>query len=202
MPFRSRMKRAFGHSSFPSSSTTASSVAEPTLDYRKDPTVYKPGEYMPRPKYRAPAEKEHTARLESFSFGAATDKFIRRLSGASNYSPMGTKLPSRNTSVKSKGSASRRASRNVSRNGSFQADTKFAGTMVRPVTEGRDELGDVGNVGLTSRRASLIPKKAKKVDTERAILGSDEPDIGTAHDHKPFTEADVSHALRMVDSKV
>ena len=141
MPFRSRMKRVFGHSSSGSSSSASAEKAhEPTLDYRKDSTVYRPGEFMPRPKYRQPAEREHKARLESFSFGAAAGKFIRRLSNSSNYSPMGTRLPSRSTSVKSK----KANSRNMSRNASFQGESKFGGT-VEKLAEDHDEINDVAN---------------------------------------------------------
>lgn len=53
--------------------------------------VYKPGEPMPRPKYRQPPKKEHKEHLESFSFADAW----RRKSFQSQYSPMGTRAPSR-----------------------------------------------------------------------------------------------------------
>lgn len=58
--------------------------------------VYKPGEPMPRPKYRAPPKKEHKEKLESFSFAEAW----RRRSFQSQYSPMGTRAPSRRNSSK------------------------------------------------------------------------------------------------------
>ncbi|KAM0713833.1 hypothetical protein Q7P37_010795 [Cladosporium fusiforme] len=53
--------------------------------------VYKPGEAMPRPKYRQPPKKEHKDHLEAFSFAEAW----RRKSFQSQYSPMGTRAPSR-----------------------------------------------------------------------------------------------------------
>jgi hypothetical protein len=53
--------------------------------------VYKPGEPMPRPKYRQPPKKEHKEHLDSFSFADAW----RRKSFQSQYSPMGTRAPSR-----------------------------------------------------------------------------------------------------------
>lgn len=56
--------------------------------------VYKPGEPMPRPKYRAPPKKEHKEKLEAFSF---TDAWRRR-SFQSQHSPMGTRAPSRRNS--------------------------------------------------------------------------------------------------------
>lgn len=46
--------------------------------------VYKPGEPMPRPKYRAPPKKEHKDKLEAFSFADAW----RKKSFQSQYSPM------------------------------------------------------------------------------------------------------------------
>lgn len=71
------------------SSTQASSERE-----RWPSNVYKPGEPMPRPKYRAPPKKEHKERLESFTFAEAW----RRKSFQSQYSPMGTRAPSRRNS--------------------------------------------------------------------------------------------------------
>lgn len=56
--------------------------------------VYKPGEAMPRPKYRAVPKKEHKDKLEAFSFAEAW----RRKSFQSQYSPMGTRAPSRRNS--------------------------------------------------------------------------------------------------------
>lgn len=56
--------------------------------------VYKPGETMPRPKYRAPPKKEHKEKLEAFSFAEAW----RRKSFQSQHSPMGTRAPSRRNS--------------------------------------------------------------------------------------------------------
>lgn len=49
---------------------------------------------MPRPKYRAPPQKEHKEKLEAFSFADAW----RRKSFQSQHSPMGTRAPSRRNS--------------------------------------------------------------------------------------------------------
>lgn len=57
--------------------------------------VYKPGEAMPRPKYRAQPKKEHKDKLDAFSFGDAW----RRKSFQSQHSPMGTRAPSRRNSI-------------------------------------------------------------------------------------------------------
>jgi hypothetical protein len=49
---------------------------------------------MPRPKYRAIPKKEHKDKLEAFSFADSW----RRKSFQSQYSPMGTRAPSRRNS--------------------------------------------------------------------------------------------------------
>lgn len=61
--------------------------------------VYKPGEPMPRPKYRQPPKKEHKEKLEAFSFADSW----RRKSYHSQYSPMGSRMPSRRNSWYSMG---------------------------------------------------------------------------------------------------
>ena len=137
MPFRARMKKAFGHTPSASSSSSNVSSNAPRLDHRTDPSVYKPGEAMPQSKYRQPAEKDHRADLESFSFGTAAARLVRRLSDTSSYSPMGTRLPSRNTSVRA---GSRAASRNASLTGASTG--KFGGSEVTGVPEGQDEVVD------------------------------------------------------------
>ncbi|KAK4916478.1 hypothetical protein LTR66_017016, partial [Elasticomyces elasticus] len=103
MGLRDKLKKSFKSSS--STSTTSSSKTNPSL-YKTDSSlsatttksggrhpsnVYAPGETMPRPKYRAPVKKEHAEKLDAFSFGAAW----RRKSYQSQYSPMGSRLPSR-----------------------------------------------------------------------------------------------------------
>ena len=55
---------------------------------------------MPRPKYRAPVKKEHKEKLDSFSFGNAW----RRRSFVSEYSPHGSRMPSRRPSLLSRAS--------------------------------------------------------------------------------------------------
>ncbi|KAF2845942.1 hypothetical protein T440DRAFT_252500 [Plenodomus tracheiphilus IPT5] len=64
---------------------------------------YLPGEKMPPLKYRRPVDPEHKKRLEAFSFSTAW----RRHSNASLYSPMGSRLPSRRSSFRSRRSRSR-----------------------------------------------------------------------------------------------
>lgn len=62
---------------------------------------------MPRPKYRAPVKKEHKEKLESFSWGEAW----RRRSFMSEYSPMGSRMPSRRGSLISRKSYGGKSSR-------------------------------------------------------------------------------------------
>ena len=96
MPFRDRAKKLFRSKSRGNSlSTTPTTTSSTGSDRDRWPSnVYKPGEPMPRPKYRAPAQKEHTEKLEAFSFADAW----RKSSFQSNYSPMGTRAQSRRTS--------------------------------------------------------------------------------------------------------
>ena len=88
MPFRAKMKRAFGKDS----PEDGSDPPKKEKKQKVPDNVYKPGEPMPRPKYRGPWDKEHQDKLTSFSFAKA---FGRRNSDHSEYSPMGSKLPSR-----------------------------------------------------------------------------------------------------------
>lgn len=95
MPFRDKMKRAFGRNSnedsdlTPVSSATSRKEKKQKREYPDN--VYKPGEVMPKPKYRAAYNKEHQEKLSAFSFG---DAWKRRKSDQSQYSPMGSRLPS------------------------------------------------------------------------------------------------------------
>ena len=81
---------------------------------------------MPKAKYRAPVDKKHKERLDAFSFGGAID-VLRRRSGVSQYSPMGSRMPSR------------RGSR-VGGGGEGVGGSGVGGAM-----EGVGEGGDVGN---------------------------------------------------------
>ena len=87
MPLREKAKNLFKTKSRGSSTST-------DKDGYPD-NVYKPGEEMPRPKYRAIPKKEHKEKLEAFSFGDAW----RKSSFQSTYSPMGTRAPSRRASL-------------------------------------------------------------------------------------------------------
>ena len=104
------MRKAFGRSSSVSEpdpngthdplTTIESRASRKSKKSKKDKVpddwpenVYKPGEPMPRPKYRGPVNFQHQQKLLSFSFGDAFG--ARRKSGTSQYSPMGSRLPSR-----------------------------------------------------------------------------------------------------------
>lgn len=91
MPFREKAKALFKKRRSDSLSKTSSSNSS---SERWPSNVYKPGEPMPRPKYRQPPKKEHKEKLDAFSFADAW----RRKSFQSQYSPMGTRAPSRRAS--------------------------------------------------------------------------------------------------------
>ena len=107
MPFRAKMKRAFGRDS----SEEGTDAPKKEKKQKLPDNVYKPGEPMPRPKYRGPWDKEHQDKLTSFSFANA---FGRRKSEQSEYSPMGSKLPSRRGSFLNMGRKSFARSRQQS----------------------------------------------------------------------------------------
>lgn len=136
MPFREKMKRAFGrpHSDDGSdlsriSSKSSSQKPKKQKSERPD-NVYQLGELMPKPKYRGPYNKAHQDKLSAFSFSDAWK--ARRKSDNSQYSPMGSRLPSLVGSLKSRKSIGVARSRQPS---------YVEGTVVESVA--RDD--DVGN---------------------------------------------------------
>ncbi len=124
MPFREKAKSLFKTKSRGDSLTKSNTnSSSPEGRDRWPSNVYKPGEPMPRPKYRAPPKKEHTEKLEAFNFGEAW----RKKSFQSVYSPMGTRAPSRRTSFLSYGKKSA-----TSRNPSITSeDTEKSGVGYR-----------------------------------------------------------------------
>lgn len=144
------MKRALGRSSSPSS-TSSPKERKPKKEKLAD-NVYKPGEPMPRPKYRGPYNKAHQDKLSAFSFaqGFLSDVGRRKSGGASEYSPMGSRLPSRGPSRGpsrdgSVWSAWSEKSRGVkSRRGSAWGGGGAGGNGLG-VEENGDEDDDVGN---------------------------------------------------------
>lgn len=165
MPFRAKFKKALGGGG--GSSGTASpgdsSSEKPdksflsktgsrrplkTADGQDWPeNVYKPWEPMPRPKYRGPWNQAHQDKLSAFSFGSSSRR--RRSSATSTartgseYSPMGSKLPSRGQSRRNSAiswssfKGGRKRPGMGSRQGSGRDDVR--------VLEDGEEDDDVGN---------------------------------------------------------
>jgi hypothetical protein len=119
MPFRSKLKKAFGRSESTSESPstgggTNSAVSnaiakkdksakkhrwnQKTTEWDNWPEhLYKPYE-VPEPKYKRPPAKEHTKKLEKFTWDTDAHADDRRPSATSQYSPMGSRLHSRRSS--------------------------------------------------------------------------------------------------------
>lgn len=120
MPFRAKVKKAFGKSNEDPSETGSdlSQVqSKPSTKKSKKANaeypdnVYKPGE-IPESKYKGPYDKKHQQKLHAFNFANAFQG--RRKSEQSLYSPMGSRLPSRMSSFISRrsfGPRSRQQSR-------------------------------------------------------------------------------------------
>jgi len=106
MPFRARVKRALiGPSS--DSSDLKKTESRKSKKERLPDNVYKPGEMMPRPKYRGPYNQAHQDKLSAFNFGGAwqerkTSSSTQKTQG-SDYSPMGSRLPSQGPSRRGSG---------------------------------------------------------------------------------------------------
>ncbi|KAF1844176.1 uncharacterized protein K460DRAFT_379166 [Cucurbitaria berberidis CBS 394.84] len=166
---------------------------------------YLPGEKMPPLKYRRPVDPEHKKRLESFNFSTAW----RRRSHTSLYSPMGSKLPSRRNSCRSRRSRSRSMHR--SRRSSFSSEydaedwvdsgigASIAGDE-RPanIREASDDEGDVLNVGL-SRNPTEDPRDARRKQSTAARRESiSRPGTGsdrTRNASQPFSPEELEQAL-------
>ncbi|KAL8738410.1 MAG: hypothetical protein Q9181_000781 [Wetmoreana brouardii] len=120
MPFRAKVKKAFGKSNedpSENSSDLPQIQSKPSTKKSKKQKVeypdniYKPGE-IPASKYNGPYDKKHQQKLHAFSFANAFQG--RRKSEHSLYSPMGSRLPSRVSSFISRrsfGPRSRQQSR-------------------------------------------------------------------------------------------
>lgn len=105
MPFRARVKRALIGG--PSDSSDLKGAGSKNSKNEKLPdNVYKPGEAMPRPKYRGPYNQAHQDKLTAFSFGNAWSRRKSSMSQktqGSDYSPMGSRLPSQGPSRRGSG---------------------------------------------------------------------------------------------------
>lgn len=101
--------------------------------------VYKPGEVMPRPKYGAPYNKDHQAKLSAFSFG---DAWNRRKSDQSQYSPRGSRIPSLVGSFRRKSFVS----------GSRSRKQSYVDDMVEENTDGDDDVVNGESINKYYRR--------------------------------------------------
>lgn len=168
---------------------------------------------MPPLKYRRPVDPEHKARLEAFSFSTAW----RRHSNASLYSPMGSRLPSRRSSFRSRRGRSRSRSKVRSRRGSSVSsdydpeewvDSGIGASIAgdeRPanIKEASDDEGDVLNVGL-SRNPTEDPRDARRKQSQAArrsssVQQSSRPATGsdrTRQASQPFSPEELEMALQ------
>lgn len=189
MPFRQRVKRAFTRSSTSSSGDTSLSKS----NSRKNSNVYQAGEKMPPLKYRRPVAKEHKEKLESFSFAHAW----RRKSDQSQYSPMGSRLPSRKNSTHTQGRKSFQATRT-----SMQVPR--TPSNVGQVKEDMDDEADVTNVGLSRQHTheSIRPGPSSSVGRRSQSMRSGGSRPQTQHTNtsdkagQPFTQEDFELALK------
>jgi hypothetical protein len=114
MPIRERIKKTFSSRRKPSMSSLSpldqavntplpasksrSRTSKPSKPSKSksavDALYYLPGEKLPL-KYRRPVEKEHRDKLAAFSW----QQKMKRNSAASQYSPMGSRMPSRDGSL-------------------------------------------------------------------------------------------------------
>ncbi|KAF1947469.1 hypothetical protein EJ02DRAFT_333986 [Clathrospora elynae] len=177
---RTRLKRVLTASSSKNVKPT-----EPESDF------YKPGEKMPMLKYRRPVDPEHKKTLEAFTFKTAW----RRRSDASLYSPMGSRLPSRRGSFRSRRSRSRsmHRSRRPSVSSEYDAeewvDSGIGASIAgddRPanIKEASDDEGDVLNVGL-SRNPTEDPRDARRKQSTGGRRSS-----SVRHSSRPATASD------------
>lgn len=218
MPFREKAKSFFRRSR--TDSLTKSSTKDSNQSKERWPSnVYKPGEPMPRPKYRAPPKKEHKEKLEAFSFADAW----RRKSFQSQYSPMGTRAPSRRNSWMSMRRKSYRSQKSI-RNGSVASaeteksgidpkrrDNVGTGAAMAPKlsteaeAEGDDDVGNVGMSRVQSRERKPASRPASRpLSMDGKANGHANghvhpaalPPHIQAYDHQPFTEHDLALALK------
>ncbi|OCL06086.1 hypothetical protein AOQ84DRAFT_224160 [Glonium stellatum] len=188
MTFRQRVKRAFTRSSTSSGDNSLSKSAS-----RKDSNVYQPGEKMPPLKYRRPVAKEHKEKLEAFSFASAW----RRKSDHSQYSPMGSRLPSRKNSTHTQGRKSFQATRT-----SMQVPR--TPNNVGQVREDTDDEADVGNVGLSRQHTheSIKPGPSASLGRRSQSMksGGSRPQTQNANNSnkvgQPFSQEELELALK------
>ncbi|KAI4107954.1 MAG: hypothetical protein L6R37_001386 [Teloschistes peruensis] len=178
MPFREKVKKAFGksHDDASESSSDLSHVQskastkkskKPKVEYPDN--VYKPGE-IPESKYKGPYDKQHQQKLHAFSFANAFQG--RRKSVQSLYSPMGSRIPSRVGSF-----ISRRSFGNRSRQQSRVEDTLMEDTEADDTVENvgmsrqqtREEVPAIPIGDSQSRTKSRKDDMKKTAETDNVI---------------------------------
>jgi len=176
---------------------------------------------MPKPKYRQPVDQKHKEHLESFNFMNGFTGLARRKSQNSQYSPMGSRLSSRNNSI-SHPAAMPKMGRGhkyigkVAENEDDDTDL-FNGKLCRKIPEIQKLIHSVG----ASRRHSLVsgPSRRHSLEAIRpsnlhtfAIVNSDteiaqslqpsaqkpSPDPTP---HGGYTEAEIAEALKKLALK-
>ena len=157
MPFREKMRKALGRSNDDGSDlvttdTNKSAKSKKAKKEKLPDNVYKPGEPMPRPKYRGPYNQAHQDKLSAFSFGDAWKR--RKSSGTmgSDLSPMGSRIMSRRNSAWSK------KSKLGSRQNSAFAGVEESGEGDDDVANGTDLFvsGTEERMGWTDRADILL----------------------------------------------
>lgn len=151
MPFREKMKRAFRRSSSVADGADLTKATSKASKKKDQDNIYKPGE-TPASKYRGPNNQAHQDKLSAFSFGSA---WSRRKSDQSEYSPMGSKLPSRRgswLSGRGPGARSRQQSHVGQVVESADADDDVANGTIRRLVSIREERVDPP---LTGRSGTL-----------------------------------------------
>ncbi|KXT08849.1 hypothetical protein AC579_1482 [Pseudocercospora musae] len=221
MAVREKVKGLFKSKSKSDRDSQLSNTSTQASDRERWPSnVYRPGEPMPRPKYRAPPKKEHKERLEAFSFTEAW----RRKSFHSQYSPMGTRAPSRRNSSRQPSrrsswiSLGRKSFSGKSSDGRTNSitsgDTEKSNVRQREhmgvaqppklstEAENSDGDDDVHNVGMS--RVGSKDRNPPTLSPPRTADGPNDlalPHMNgisktiTAHDHQPFTEAELALAI-------
>ncbi|KAK0276219.1 hypothetical protein LTR35_010542 [Friedmanniomyces endolithicus] len=203
MPFREKAKALFRRKDSAADSLSKTTSSSNSSRERWPSNIYKPGETMPRPKYRKPPTKEHKEKLESFSFGDAW----RRKSYQSNYSPMGTRAPSRSNSLFRRKSHARSSRANSVASlgdkeacGPRQREMHSGAMMTAQLSTEVEAEGDddVTNVGLSRAQSrEQVPTKSRPRTAEDIPPDcSDYIGSGTAHDHRPFSEHELTLALQ------
>lgn len=141
------MKRALRRSG---SSSNGSELTQTDTSKSKKPkkeklpdNVYKPGEPMPRPKYRGPYNQAHQDKLSAFSFGDMWNRRKSSATGNSDISPMGSRIMSR------RGSAWSRRSRLGSRRNSNFAKMDEGDDAEHDVANGNPYLCRVVQISVT-----------------------------------------------------